>query len=203
MTSEDLKALRNPLLALTVIVAVTAGAVYYTQQLVRGAELDLKRQQGELRAASTRLQRSGDEKEVIARYVGAYRQLQSRGFVGEEQRINWLDALRQANQQVDLFGVNYQISTQKPYAYQAELNAAPVQLRESVMSLKFQLLHEGDLLRFLSVLEQQGGGIYTVDQCSMKRIDNRGVIRYQPNLAAQCDLAWITASVVAPGEKKP
>ena len=49
------------------------------------------------------------------RYLDGFRQLERTGFVGEEQRINWLDGLRLANQQADLFGVDYQIGTQKPY----------------------------------------------------------------------------------------
>jgi hypothetical protein len=155
-----------------------------------------------LKDARARLLRSGDEKDLIVRYLGSYQQLQKRGFAGDEQRINWLDALRQTNQQVDLFGVDYDIGAQRPYPYAAALNPGPVQLRESVMKLRFRLLHEEDLLRFLDVLSRQATGIYTVDQCSLRRLDTRGVIRYQPNLAAECELAWITASA-APPEKKP
>jgi hypothetical protein len=151
----------------------------------------------------TRLHRSGDEKDLIVRYLGSYQQLQKRGFAGDEQRINWLDALRVTNQQADLFGVDYEIGTQKPYAFAASLNPGQVQLRESVMKLRFRLLHEGDLLRFLDLLSRQSAGIYTVDQCTLKRLDTRGVIRYQPNLTAECELAWITASAGATPEKKP
>jgi hypothetical protein len=38
----------------------------------------------------------------------------------------------------------------------------------------------------------------------MRRIDTRGVIRYQPNVTAECDLSWITVRVGASGaQKKP
>jgi hypothetical protein len=36
----------------------------------------------------------------------------------------------------------------------------------------------------------------------MRRIDTRGVIRYQPNVTADCDLSWITVRVGAGGEQK-
>ena len=110
MNAEDLKALRIPLLVLICVAAIAAGAVYYTHFLRVQAEQKLVQQQQQLKEARTRLQRSGDEKEVIVRYLPAYQQLQRTGFVGEEQRINWLDGLRIANQQADLFGVDYQIS---------------------------------------------------------------------------------------------
>jgi hypothetical protein len=203
MTRADFESVRNPLLALGAILLGVAGAVYYTDQLAIKARRDLAQQENQLKDARTRLHRSGDEKDLIVRYLGSYQQLQKRGFAGDEQRINWLDALRVTNQQADLFGVDYEIGTQKPYAFAASLNPGQVQLRESVMKLRFRLLHEGDLLRFLDLLSRQGAGIYTVDQCTLKRLDTRGVIRYQPNLAAECELAWITASAGATPEKKP
>jgi len=203
MTRADFEAVRNPLLVLGVIVLGVAGAVYYTDQLALAARRDLAQQDKQLKDARSRLLRSGDEKDLIVRYLGSFQQLQKQGFAGEEQRINWLDALRLTNQQADLFGVDYDIGSQKPYRDAADLNPGQIQLRESVMKLRFRLLHEEDMLRFLDLLSRQGAGIYTVDQCSMRRLDTRGVIRYQPNLTAECELAWITASVAATPEKKP
>jgi hypothetical protein len=38
----------------------------------------------------------------------------------------------------------------------------------------------------------------------LRRIDTRGVIRFQPNVSADCELSWITARVGAgPEQKKP
>ena len=204
MTKADLQAIRNPALVLVVMLVVAAAAVFYTDQLVAEVRQQLSQQEVQMREASTRLQKSGDEKDVIVRYLGTYQQLQRRGFVGEEQRINWLDGLRLTNQQADLFGVDYEIGAQKAYPYAAELNPGQIQLRESVMKLRFRLLHEEDLMRFLAILARQGAGIYTVDQCFMRRLDSGRVIRYQPNVSAECELAWITAQVgAAPELKKP
>jgi hypothetical protein len=150
---------------------------------------------GELQVART-------EKNIIVRYLDGFRQLERAGFVGDEQRINWLDGLRLANQQADLFGVDYQIGAQSPYAYAAEFSPGPIMLNQSVMQVRFRLLHEGDLDRFLDSLARQGAGIFTVDQCLMRRIDTRGVIRYQPNVNAECSLSWITVRVGASAEQK-
>lgn len=202
MTRADLHAIRTPSLVLAVILIAAAGTIYYTDQLVAGERQQLARQEAQMREARIRLQKSGEEKDVIVRYLGAYQQLQRRGFVGEEQRINWLDGLRLTNQQADLFGVDYEIGVQKPYAYAADLNPGQIQLKESVMKLRFRLLHEEDLMRFLGTLARQGAGIYTVDQCFMRHLDTGRVIRYQPNVSAECELAWITAQVGATAEQK-
>jgi len=202
MNAADLQALRNPLLFLLAVLIAGASAIYYSDRLKAMARQQLVQQQAQLSAARTRLQRSGDEKDIIVRYLDSYRQLERSGFIGEEQRINWLDGLRLANQQADLFGVDYQIATQKSYPYAADFNPGQIALNQSVMKLSFRLLHEEDLLRFLAALGRQGGGIFTVDQCNMKRVDTRGVIRYQPNVTAECELSWITATVGAPAERK-
>jgi hypothetical protein len=204
MNQADLKALRNPLLAVAGVALLGALAVYYSGRLMIAARQQLAQQQLQLKDARTRLQKSGDEKDIIVRYLEGFRQLERTGFVGEEQRINWLDGLRLANQQTDLFGVDYQIGAQTPYAYAAEFSPGPLALNQSIMRVRFRLLHEGDLDRFLGSLARQGAGIFAIDQCLMRRIDTRGVIRFQPNVTAECDLSWITVRVGASGaQKKP
>ena len=194
--------LKNPLLVLLAVALAAAAAIYYTDQMMTVASRQLVQQQSQLKDARIRLQRSGDEKDIIVNHLDRFRQLQRIGFVGEEQRINWLDGLRLSNQQADLFGVDYQIEAQKPYPYSADFNPGQIALSQSVMKLRFRLLHEEDLMRFLNALARQGAGVFTVDQCAMRRVDTGGVIRFQPNVAAECELSWITARVGAEGEQK-
>jgi len=195
VNQADLQALRTPLIATLVVLLAGAAAIYYFDRLKKEARQQLTQQQVLLKEARTRLQKSGEEKDIIVKYLDSFRQLESAGFVGEEQRINWLDGLRLANQQADLFGVDYQIAMQRPYPFAADFNPGQLTLNQSLMQLRFQLLHEEDLTRFLNALARQGGGIFTVDQCVMKRLNTGGVIRFQPNVGAECDLSWITLRV--------
>jgi hypothetical protein len=202
MNQSDLQALRIPLLVLLAALVAGALAIYYTDRLMAAAGRQLLQQQAELKQAQIRLQKSGDEKDVIVRFLDRYRQLERAGLIGEEQRINWLDGLRLANQQADLFGVDYQIGAQKPYPFAAEFDPGQLALNQSLMQLRFRLLHEGDLLRFFDALARQGAGVFTIDQCLLRRIDTRGAIRYQPNVNAECDVSWITVKVGAAAEQK-
>lgn len=202
MNAGDLKALRAPVLVLLIAALTAVGAVYYTDGLLQQARRQLAQQEAQLRGARTRLFRSGEEREVITRYLGSYQQLQRIGFIGEEQRINWLDGLRLANQRTELFGVDYQISAQRHYPYASEFNPGQIALSQSVMKLRFRLLHEEDLMRFFNALAQASAGVFSIDECTLKRVDASGAIRYQPNLAAECELSWITAQPVG-AEKKP
>lgn len=202
MNPADLQALRNPLLVLVAVLVLAAAAVYSTEQIKASAERQLAQQKVRLNDARTRLQKSGDEKDIIVRYRDAFRALQRAGFVGEEKRINWLDGLRVTNQQADLFGVDYQISARKKYRYAASLNPGEIELLESEMRLRFRMLHEGDLIRFFDLLARQNVGVFHLEQCDLRRIDTGGVIRYQPNVSADCEVLWITAKVKASGGSK-
>jgi len=202
MNQADLQALKAPLIVLLAVLLASAAAIYHFDRLKTEARQQLTQKQALLKEARTRLQKSGEEKDIIVKYLGGFRQLESAGVVGEEQRINWLDGLRLANQQADLFGVDYQIAMQRPYPYAADFNPGQLALNQSLMQLRFRLLHEEDLMRFLTALARQGGGIFTVDQCVMKRLDTGGVIRFQPNVSAECDLSWITLRVGSNAEQK-
>ena len=192
MNAGDWNALKRPLIMLITIAALSAGLIYYIDQWQDTAKRDLAQQQNQLRDARTRLHKSGDEKNVIVRYLDDYQYLERLGFAGEERRLNWLEGLRFANQKMRLFGVDYDIGTQQPYPYASELMPGQLTLQQSLMKVKLGLLHEGDLMRFLETLARQGAGVFSVNQCSIERIDTGGSIRFQPNLRAECELAWIT-----------
>ncbi|MBL8527784.1 MAG: hypothetical protein JNL68_08885 [Burkholderiales bacterium] len=191
MNLRDLTALRGALILFATIVALGAAAIFFTGRLVVEAAAETARQRTALEEARLRYQRSGDEKDTIVRYLDGYEQLQREGVVGEERRINWIDGLRTANIHSGLFGVDYQIGVQQPYASGAGLGG--IELRQSEMKIRLPLLHEGDLLRFLDTLKRQNTGLFIVDQCALDRINQTGGSpRYQPNLVAECNLSWLT-----------
>jgi hypothetical protein len=82
MKKSDLRALQFPLMALTVTVALGVGLPYYSDLELKNAQRELAQHRTQLGEARTRLQKSGDEKEIIVRYLGAYQYLQRLGFVG-------------------------------------------------------------------------------------------------------------------------
>lgn len=205
MNREDLEALRIPLIALAVMFVFAAGLVYFSAGIFDNAQQLLAHREGQLRQARLRIQNAGEEKAMIARYLGSYQQLARAGFAGEEQRINWLDSLRVANEEAGIFGVEYDISAQRPYVYAAEFNAGQLLLQESVMHLRFRLLHEEDLPRFYNALARRGGGFFTIDQCKLRRLktgEPEKSLHFQPHISAECDLKWLTVKPAPSAEKK-
>ena len=202
---QDLEALRVPLITLAVTLIAAFALVYLSGSMLESARQLLTQRENELKQARLRIQNAGEEKEMIGRYLATYQQLARAGFVGDEQRINWLDSLRIANEEARIFGVEYSISAQRPYVYASEFSVGQLMLQESVMHLKFRLLHEEDLPRFFDALGRRGGGFYTVDQCLMRRIkpgEADKAIQAEPNLAAECDVRWLTVKPAPPAEAK-
>ncbi len=187
-----------PSLMLLAVIVATAWAIKFSSDQSGAAQRKLTAQQALLREAQSRVQKSGAEKELIARYLPDYQKLGALGFVGEEQRINWLDALRNANQISALFGINYDIAVRQAYTHAALLAPGQMNVMQSVMKLRVSLLHEEDLPRFLDVLAAQKVGVFLVDQCTLRRTASIQFARFQPNMNAECQLAWITAQPAAP-----
>jgi hypothetical protein len=132
------------------------------------------------------------EKAMISQYLPQYRDLQQRGFIGSENRINWIDALRIADQRAGNFGVQYQLSAQGPY--KGLLSGDPIasRLRRSTMDIRFRVVHEGQFLDFLEALEVQRAGMYALRSCTLEPTHRDEPQPRTQNLSAQCEIDWVT-----------
>lgn len=195
--------LAKPLILFAAVLLAAGGAVKFTLDQTLEAQRQFDAQQTQMREAQARVQKSGTEKDLIVRYLPGYRQLTAMGFIGDEQRINWLDALRVVNQRGDLFGIDYDISPRRPYPLASTLSPGQMNVAQSTMKLRFQMLHEGDLQRFFERLSDQKAGTFLVDHCTLKRTSSTVNTRFQPNLAADCQLSWITAQPPDKAGSKP
>jgi hypothetical protein len=202
LSSRHFNALKLPLAILAIVAIAGAGAVSWTRAQIKQAERTLAAQEAQLKEARSRFQRSGEERDLIVRFLPPFQALRTRGLIGPEERINWVEALRNANQQAQMFGAEYQISTQQPYPYAQELNAPRLGMAQSLMKLNLRLAHEGELMRFFRLLERQNAGAFDINQCVLQRINAGSEGSGQPNLRAECELAWITINP-APAEHRP
>ena len=190
---RDIPALGQPLIVFGAILALGAAGIVYTGKLIKQGRADLAAAQVQLKEANERVARSGEEVDTLRRYIGPYQQLERLGIVGEEQRLNWIDALRVANIDAQLYGVDYEVGSQMPYSFAEEVNAGGLAVQQSMMKVKLGLLYETDLLTFFRVLAQQNVGAFAVNQCSLQRLTSDvSKPLNQPTLRAECDVAWVT-----------
>lgn len=192
ITAQDWKKLRLPLLTLGLALLLMALLAGYAQQKSLSAQESLNKQQNLLNQARQRFQTSGQEKEIITRFLPIYQRLIKEGWVGEERRIDWVDNLRSIHQQYKLFGINYSIGPQERYRPPFMVNAGSFSLHHSVMKLELSMLHEGDLLTLLDALHVAQTAPFIVRECEINRQTDKISGKLVPNFVANCELDWLT-----------
>lgn len=192
LSKQDWGKLRFPAISLGLALIVATLLVGYAEQRKTHNLQVMELQQRQLDQARQRYQASGQEKEIIIKYLPLYRQLIQDGFIGEERRLEWVDGLRTIHQQNKLFGINYTIDTQEEYKPAFALNVGPFSLRRSVMKLELSMLHEGDLLTLINGLNAQQNTPFIVRDCEITRTGAINTNNLSPNLRANCELDWLT-----------
>ena len=192
LTKQDWNKLRFPIIFFGIAIITATMVVGYAEKRRDALHQSLAQQESQLDQARQRYQASGQEKEIISKYLPLYQQLIHDGFIGEERRLEWVDGLRTIHQQHKLFGINYNIETQQEYKPAFALNVGPFSLQRSVMKLELAMLHEGDLLTLIHELDAQQSTPFIVRECEITRTGTINTNNLVPNLKANCELDWLT-----------
>ena len=134
-----------------------------------------------------------EEEKQIKTYLPEFVALFNKGVIGEEQRLNWVEVLAEAEASVKLPSLAYTINSQRTYTPAFPVNFGKFQLYASEMSLQLVLLHEGDLLNLFENMNKRAHGIFTVNSCTF--IKSGSIIMDNPkaaNIAVDCNLDWYT-----------
>lgn len=158
-----------------------------------------------------RLQSAEKELQDIRTYQPRFNQLVAAGMIGAENRLAWIEALRQSQQGRGIPSVTWEIEPQQLIHVPVPLTLGDYQLRASRMMVHAALLHDMDLFYLLDDLRR--AGLYTVQDCLVKRTTVPAVAGLTPRLTADCTLAWISlgpppappapAAASAPGAPVP
>ena len=176
------------------LLLVAAGVV-----LIWSAQRVLARDNGQLivarserQQAQERLVRIAEEEREVRENIEVYRRLQELGILGEERRLEWVDAMARIRAQRGLLDLRYQVERQK-LLKSVPGKPANVDVRSSTMNVELALLHEGDLLRFLDDVRASGNAYYSVRRCSINRIGQAVAgATSAPRLRAVCEIDLIT-----------
>jgi len=193
LTQQDWRKLRYPIIGLGAALILVGLLVSFADQYRTKNETALQTQQNLLNQARQKYQSSGLEKETIIQYLPKYNELLASGFIGEERRIEWIETLRQIHAQHKLFSIDYSIGLQERYKPSFLPNLGNFRLNRSVMSLKLDMLHEGDLLALLDGLHEQTTP-FIVRDCEIKRpigavVNTKNITS---NMQANCEIDWLT-----------
>ena len=197
---KDLKPIRLPAAVLVASVIFSALLIDYAEGKYSVVADQVRIARVSANEAKRRYQDSDIEKAMISQYLPEYRELQKRGFIGSENRLKWIDALRTVDRTLGNFGVQYQLSAQG--TYKGPLSNEPVadRLRQSTMDIRFGVIHEGHFLAFVEALEAQQAGTYSLRSCALEPVHGDKPQPRTRNLSANCQIDWITMQPPEKGE---
>ncbi|NKB36379.1 MAG: hypothetical protein GKR93_04310 [Gammaproteobacteria bacterium] len=166
-----------------------AGSFYFKENMHK----EYMKNNAMFKSISNRYFAVDEEEKQIKEYYPLFVELYNKGVIGREQRLNWIEVLREADEELGILGLNYDIRSQEAYRPGFQVDLGTYQLFRSIMNLNMQLLHEEDLFRLFELLDKRALGAYNVSSCNItvkgkKIIDDPGVA----NLNVECELIWHT-----------
>ena len=191
-SGEELRKFIVPLATLVALLAAGAGLVYWTEQEQRAADQQLAATRTESAQARERLTRIAEEEKEVNNKLEVYRRLKSLHILGEEQRLEWADAMTRIRTTRELLDLRYIVERQRVLV-SVPGKPANVDFHASTMKVDIALLHEGDLFGFLRDLRASGNAYYAVKRCIITRTGTAATgASIVPRLRAECDIDLIT-----------
>jgi len=191
-SSQALKPLVLPMLAFVLLVGAGAALIWWSKQILVGANRQLAAVSAERAQNTERLLRIADEEREVKEKLAVYRRLKGLGILGRERRLEWADAIKRIRSQRGLIDLRYRVQPQKPLVSVAG-KPGSIDFYASTMKVNLSLLHEEDLFGFFDDLRASGNAYYAVKRCTLSRT---GVPPTATNLAArlraECDIDLIT-----------
>ncbi|MQA42805.1 peptide chain release factor family protein [Rugamonas aquatica] len=183
--------------------SIGVATVFASSWYVNHAQDERTQAQQTRDAARQRFAQVETEKREIRSYQPQFVMLRQRGLIGDENRLDWVEQIRQIQERRKLPPLSYDIEPQQAVKLDAPVPLGDYALRGSRMSLRMELLHEGDLFNFLEDLRQRS--YYAVQECTLKRIGGPQNVPNTPTMGADCKLNWLTlapAGALNPAARK-
>jgi hypothetical protein len=187
----DFRKLQASILLGVLMIAAGALAVYFSFAVKEAAEQAMVGIAAQFTEADGKLRQVRNEESEVKQKSIIFKQLQERGIIGEEQRLDWVELLKEIRDQHRLIDLRYEISPQR--MLEGQLGNDFVFFASS-MKLELKLLHEEDLIRLLDDLRRQAKALIRVKSCRIERLPATGEQRGggRANLLADCEIEWLT-----------
>ncbi len=190
LNSKDWLKLRVPLLSLLAAILLTVLLVSVAANFDAKQALLLKTQNDQLQIASQKYLSSGSEKQTIISFLPKYQRLIDNGFIGEERRQLWIRSLQDIQKQFMLFPIEYKINPLEQVKPTFYPNLQNFVMHQSTMTLDFDMLHEGDILKLTEKLADKQHANWLLRECDINRLlttKTNGA-----NLTTHCTIDWFT-----------
>ena len=186
-SQSDFPYIKWSLLAVVLTLTIGGSAVFVSHNYAHNVRNARSVVQQQLNEARSKLNAARDDQENMATYTKEYSAIQRREIIGEEQRLNLIEELETLRKRNRVLDFKYAIAPQQPYKPAPALNSGNFDLRLSPMTLKFELLHEGQLINFFDSLRRDINGWFILERCALERVSESTA-----QLKADCAGGWLT-----------
>lgn len=188
--TSDIPKLQWSVLATIAMIAVGGAAVWFALNATQAAMRDRAAAQAERNEFDSKLKQVRNEEDEIKQKSAVFNALQARGMIGEEQRLEWVELLKDIRDKRRLIDLQYEIAPQHRLDTSSGSGFA---FYSSSMHLQLKLLHEEDLTRLIDDLRERARALIQVKRCDVSRLP-RGSGDGSPaaQLQADCRIDWIT-----------
>lgn len=189
--------LRFPLLLLGAAIALAAALYLVASWWSENRGDDYRTDRSALQSSYSDYRQVLEEQKLMETYRKEFDRLTQGGVIGDENRLTWVETIRDTNRILKLPDFRYAIEPQQRFSRPGLEPVRNIERRSSSMTLDLGLIHEGDLFAVFEGLKAGAKGLYSVESCEL---DRKTPWDKQPsigsaNLTARCSLEWLTVGV--------
>lgn len=189
-SQKDFNKLQIPLLSMVIMLALGGLLAWWSMGLAEQANRDNKAASVSKNQMDQRLRQVRTEEQELKEKAQIFQQMQNSGMAGEEKRLEWTEMLRNTQRDMRLPGMTYEFGAQMPID---TVEGAAFAYFTSPMRLQLRLLHEQDLLNFLTRIQTQASALVLVRSCKLSPLTRSNDARDGlAQLGAECELHWVT-----------
>ena len=173
-------------LAILLLLSLLGGAAVYTSiGMYTTAQKADKQATDKRTEIHSKLANAQNEEQELREKFARYQNIEARGYIGGERRLDWVEQIRKIKTNRKLLDIQYELEPQKVL----ESNSSGYDFMASTMKLQMQLLHEEDLLNFLTDIRDNIRAFTSVKSSNVVR---RTIQGSPAQLTANCSIDWIT-----------
>lgn len=192
---KDFKYLQGALMLFTGCLLVAGILVWGADTIKKRTEAAHQAALAAQQGAENTLARARSEEQQLREMINRFQILTTRGIIGPEQRLDWIETLGRIKTARRIYQLDYDFAAQRQVT--ADILPSGIangyQLMSSQMHLSMHLLHEGDLLGVIDDLRQTAPALIQIRSCRIDRSSPNTAERPARGLlTSECTLEWIT-----------
>lgn len=196
LDARDFKRLQWSIAFLVIMALVGGGSVWITLRMKESGEKAAREATAARTEIQSKLSRARVEEQELRGKIESFETLRSRGYIGAERRLDWIEAIARIKAARNIDKLDYDFSPQRPVdanILPGGASAGGFEIMSSQMQMRVQLLHEGELLALLEDLRGAVQAMVQVRACTLERLAPDSADRgNNAQLKAECTLEWIT-----------